>query len=1000
VASPETLIDAGVSEREAEVLELVAQRATNAEIAARLFVSVRTVESHVSSLLRKLEVADRRALAQVFHERDEREAGVPPAAPSVGHLRHRDPESAAAPAPGSAGLDTTAEDGADGRRPAPRPTLARAVPVPLTSFVGRAAEVAELTAAVETHRLVTATGPGGMGKTRLAAEVAAALAGDRRDGVWFVDLVPVIDGELVATAVANTLGLGDPQGRSVENAVVAHLAEREALLVLDNCEHVADAVAVFVERVLGSCPEVSVLATSQARLMLPFEWVFPVSGLSLPTASGVEGDDDADPACGDAVTLFVERARQAGAGDLTNDDPRRIGEICRRLDGSALAIELAAARLPSLGLDGIERGLSERFRLLSGGSRVDERHRSLRSAIDWSYDLLAPADQALLRRVAVFASPFTADAATVVAGFAPVEPTAVADGLARLAEHSLLVTSSAVSETRYRPLESIRQYGVAQMGSDAAEHDETRRRHLAWAADIVADLDRRADLPLSAVLARADDLAVWRQDFDRAADDTRAALKWAMHRPDLRPQAFGVARLLAATCFTRGLLGESQHRYEQAAEVAADTATRIEMLMCAGGAASSRQAGGDSLRLWRAAADTAGAAGDTGAAARALAASAELLLRGPGIIADKPPEGTHTALIDEARALGATDPRAEAALLTAVTFEMEETHPDAAATAERAVAAARALDDPLLESAALDALTVVHLGRGNVAGALDAVRRRIELLSGLRPSARSAFEIADAYNMAVEVSVTAGDFTAARAFADTLARLPFHSVDRHLATNRRMRVEALAGELDRVLADGELFRRGWERAGRPVSTSLASGAYAVAMTHGLRGDDVARAEWLRITIDLGLDRDRLEGCYTGYGPTFDAIVALHRGDAQAAFDRLEHDPGDFDTWYTGEWRPWYAAFHAEAAVLLGHESAAERIERARPMVAANPMTVALVERAAALLAGDTDRLVELASELAATGCRYQWARTLVLAGEPHAAEGRRAMADLGAAPMA
>ncbi|MEV6494408.1 LuxR C-terminal-related transcriptional regulator, partial [Actinoplanes sp. NPDC051633] len=438
----------GISAREAEVLAALGDHLTNAEISARLFITVRTVESHVSSLLRKLRADDRRALAAV-----------------------------------AARLRTS---------PARRPA---ALPTPLTPFVGRVAERAALSAALRDHRLVTAVGPGGVGKTRLVLSVAADVGDRFADGVWYVDLVPVTDSAMVAPAIADALGLGEWPGRSAIDDVVRWLADRETLVVLDNCEHLLDGVVVLLERLLAGGPRLTVLATSRARLLVPFERVFPVPGLSV-------GADDGRP--GDAVELFLERAA-AGGSPLTPGDTARVATVCRALDGVALAIELAAARYPSVGLDGLEAGLADRLRLLTGGPRIDDRHRSLRSTLDWSNGLLDEPGRAVLRRVSVFADPFTAAAATaVLADWPPVPAGHIPAILAGLADQSLLTAMAGPGGTRYRALETVRQYGADRL-DEAGEADEARSRHVTWCLAESAEL----------LLASSEAGGAWRATFDR-----------------------------------------------------------------------------------------------------------------------------------------------------------------------------------------------------------------------------------------------------------------------------------------------------------------------------------------------------------------------------------------------------------------------------------------------------------------------------------------------------
>jgi predicted ATPase/DNA-binding CsgD family transcriptional regulator len=921
------MTDAGVSEREAQVLAAVGEHLTNAEIAARLVISIRTVESHVSSLLRKLGAADRRALAAL-------------AADEVGA----------------------------GARPA---RVGAALPSALTPFVGRSTERAELGELLSgPARLVTAVGPGGVGKTRLALAVAADVADRFADGVWYVDLVPVADPAMIAPAVAGALGLGEQPGRAAEDTLLGWATDRTAVLVLDNCEHLLDGVAQLTERLLAQGGALVVLTTSRARLMLPFERVFPVEGLAADGA-------------GDAIALFTERAAAAGAV-VTADDRVRVARICRGLDGVPLAIELAAARLPAVGLDGLEAGLADRLRLLTGARRADGRHRSLRSTLDWSCALLDDTARAVLRRGSVFAGAFSAADATDVVGWAPVRPRDVAAQLAELAEHSLLVPVPAADGTRYRQLETVRQYG-AELLEDTGELDEAHLRLLRWAGAAGCALRERTD-----------DGAAWRSAFDRVADELRAALAWAAERPEHRGPAHEAASLLAELCLRRGLPGESQRRSEQAAELAADDLEAAVALRRAAGAATARLAGDQAVRLHGEAASAAERGGTPAAAAADLAQLAELLNRGPGIIARPPdPVAVRTAL-DGARRLAGADPLALARIAVAEAFAVPETGADGAAATERALRLARALGDPLIEIAALDRQTTVWLSRGDPRAALATAQRRIELLAPLPVIAEHGFELSDVHVMAVESAIGAGDLPAALRYAETVRDLPPLREIGHVAVARLIVVTFLTGDWATTLTAADRFLESWERAGRPRVPTLRRAAHAVTTLHGLRGDTAARRRWEAVFEVLALPGP--PGHDERPTAVFDALLLLHQDRPDAAMRRLPVPPAELVRWYEGLWRPWYAALWAEAAVLAGVGDAAERVAAAGESTAGNPIAEAVVERAGALLAGDAAAVAATADRLRAAGCRYQAARSLLLTGGEAATRGRAELVEMGAPP--
>ena len=383
-----------------------------------------------------------------------------------------------------------------------------------TSFIGRESEVAELRGVVKAHQLVTLTGAGGVGKTRLATEVGALLADEFLDGVWFFDLAAVTDPAAVPDAVAKVLGITQQPGMSVTESVATALEGRIRLLVLDNCEHVVEAAADLVEAILGTSVTVKIVATSREGLGLADEHLWPVAALECG-----EGLDSA------AVSLFVDRAHHVAPhfSVAQGEEAGAVVEICRRLDGIPLAIELAASRMVSMTACGVRDLLDQRFRLLVGSRRGRHRHHTLRHAVAWSYDLLDDAEKSLLTRCSVFASGFDLHSACAVAGSDNGDEYAVLDLLDALVRKSLLVADRSSERIRFSMLETIRQFAEEQLIS-GGEATEVRTAHSRYFAGRETDI-----------------LALWDSPRQRKAYDwfsaelanLRTAFRWATDNGDL-----------------------------------------------------------------------------------------------------------------------------------------------------------------------------------------------------------------------------------------------------------------------------------------------------------------------------------------------------------------------------------------------------------------------------------------------------------------------------------
>lgn len=407
------------------------------------------------------------------------------------------------------------------------------LPIQLSSFIGRNQEQAQLKRILSTTRLLTLTGPGGCGKTRLALQVAAESLEEFWRGVWFVDLAPVTDSAAVPQAIAFALHVKEQPNRPVLAAIIDYIGHKHLLLMLDNCEHLIDGCAHLAQTLLRACPSLRILATSREPLGIEGETTFSVPSLSMP-------DTGPHPSTqvviqSEAVRLFVERAVAVRPDlALTDRNVHSVAEVCRFLDGIPLAIELAAARAKVLSIDQIVARLSDRFHLLTGGKRTaSPRQQTLRAAVDWSYDLLTEAESKVFRRLAIFAGGWTLEDAEEIVGREGLKGDDILDILTRLVDKSLIVAEERPDGMRYRFLETVRQYAREKL-LDSKEGESVTIAHRDWflalAEDAAKALLTSGPFVLRSPVRHTADAAHWLDRLEAEHDNLRAALEWSLNQ--------------------------------------------------------------------------------------------------------------------------------------------------------------------------------------------------------------------------------------------------------------------------------------------------------------------------------------------------------------------------------------------------------------------------------------------------------------------------------------
>lgn len=481
------------------------------------------------------------------------------------------------------------------------------LPVQLTSFVGREHELSMVKQRLSATHLLTLIGPGGTGKTRLSLQAAADILDTWQHGVWLVELAPIADPGLVAQAVATTLGVPEQPGRSILDSLMDYLRLKQVLLILDNCEHLIDACAQIADKLLHASPHLKILASSREALGIAGESVYRVPSLSIFETGHVPTYEDITKS--DCVRLFVERASAVQPSfRLTERNAPSIAQICTRLDGIPLAVELAAARVKIFSPEQVAARLDDRFRLLTGGSRTAlPRQQTLRALIDWSYDLLLETERKLLRRLSVFSDGWTFEAAEAVCAGEGIEQADILDLLTHLADKSLVVVDQSDEDgARYRLLETIRQYARDKL-LDSGESASVRDRHLDFFLALMEGSGPK--------LQSAEGWQVIRQ-LQPDLDNLRAAFGWGMeHRPDLALQLVGLLavlwirighpseckRWLEAAIIRNEALPPAQGQAAYARQVALGRALagRSFILITLGENAGASRNAQDAIKIWR-----------------------------------------------------------------------------------------------------------------------------------------------------------------------------------------------------------------------------------------------------------------------------------------------------------------------------------------------------------------------------------------------------------------